>query len=390
MHLVFAAWDDPTAPGCGGVASYVRRLGGALAAAGVQVTALVLRRASGPGAAGGLRFEPLRRGRLHGWLARVPGLGPLTALPARELEDGWTLRRALLRLHARSPIDVCEGIETGSLGLLGLPRRIRTCIRLHGERYTFACHMRGRPGLELRWSRALQLQALRGVQHLSAPSAAHAAVIQRELAGNAPAPAVIPHPLASDYGGAVRRSVSVAAPAGRLLYVGRLQDVKGVLPLLRAFAVLRRSRPGLRLELVGSFHHSLPEAGLRRLCQRLGIAAACSFRGPLSGEELRVAYRSADLVVVPSYYESFGYVCLEALACGVPVVASRTGVAAELIEPGRDGYLVAPGDAGELARACARALRGGLCVERGQLRRFAPEVVAARMRAFYEDLLRQH
>ncbi len=389
MHVVFAAWDDPTRSGCGGVASYVRRLGDALMATGVQVTALVLQRDPGARADRGLRLEGLRRGGLHSWLARVPGLGPIGALPLRELEDAWVLRQALLRLHAREPIDVCEGIETGSLGLLGLPRCIRTCIRLHGERYTFARHLPGRLALELRLSRALQRRALRGVQGLSAPSAAHALEIRSELGSRLPALTVIPNPLPSDFASpALARRES--SPTPRLLFVGRLQDVKGVVPLLRAFAVLRRRRPELRLELVGSFHPSLPEPALLRLCRTLRIEKGCSFRGALAGAQLLQAYRQATLVVVPSYYESFGYICLEALACGVPVVASRTGIAAELIEPGRNGLLVEPGDAAALARACERALCSDLRAAGRGLERFAADQVAARMRTFYEDLLRQH
>jgi glycosyltransferase involved in cell wall biosynthesis len=93
-------------------------------------------------------------------------------------------------------------------------------------------------------------------------------------------------------------------------------------------------------------------------------------------------YRSGDVLLMPSgtrgsglSEEPFGYTALEAMACGVPVIAYRTGGLPELIEDGRTGLTVPAGDTGEMARAALRLADGDL---RGQLARNARAAVEAR------------
>jgi glycosyltransferase involved in cell wall biosynthesis len=143
---------------------------------------------------------------------------------------------------------------------------------------------------------------------------------------------------------------SIGLPGPYLLFVGRLASNKGLLTLVRAFATLARHDPTCTLVLVGE------DGGMRSSVEaeigRLGLGARVRFTGFLADERrLAAAFRDARLFVLPSDYESFGLVLLEALAQGTPVVASRIGGIPEFVPDGQAGRLVPPGDAVALGQA---------------------------------------
>jgi glycosyltransferase involved in cell wall biosynthesis len=142
--------------------------------------------------------------------------------------------------------------------------------------------------------------------------------------------------------------------AGALLYVGRLAAVKGLPVLFAALAAARRERPDLRLTLIGDG----PErAALTAECAALGIADIVTFAGYQSQDAVAAALRRAATLVLPSFAEGVPVVLMEAMAAGRPVVATRVGGVAELVEDGVSGLLVPPGDDRALAAAILRALR---------------------------------
>ncbi len=148
-------------------------------------------------------------------------------------------------------------------------------------------------------------------------------------------------------------AVVPASKAGMTIgYAGRLAQVKGVSYLLQALSELRQEFPALRLEIAGSG----PErAALEHEAQSLRIAEAVSFLGWQS--DVMRSLRKWDIVVLPSLHEGLGIAALEAMACGVPVVASSAGGLPELIEHGCSGMMVSPADAGALAGALQSLLR---------------------------------
>lgn len=154
-----------------------------------------------------------------------------------------------------------------------------------------------------------------------------------------------------------------AAPGERLLFhVGRLVPEKGAALLLQAMPqLLRRHRVRLVIGGVGPYREEL-----RRLADRLGLSDRVLFTGWLSDEAVQDLYRLADVAVVPSLYEPFGIVALEAMAAGAPLVVSDVGGLSEIVRHGETGLKVAPGNPGALAAAIGRLLSN-----RAQARRMA-------------------
>jgi D-inositol-3-phosphate glycosyltransferase len=141
-----------------------------------------------------------------------------------------------------------------------------------------------------------------------------------------------------------------------LLYVGRLQPIKGLETLLGAMRLLPEP---VRLLIVGGDQDEPEDSHgehLRRRVTALGLGARVRFLGPQRQDRLPLFYASADATVMPSYYESFGMVALEAMACGSPVVASRVGGLTTTVRHGVTGYLVPEGDAEALAAQLALLL----------------------------------
>ena len=132
----------------------------------------------------------------------------------------------------------------------------------------------------------------------------------------------------------------------RCLAVARLIERKGLGDLIRAFARLERGR--FELEIVGGG----PDEGvLRELTRRYGLEQEVRFLGVLDRAAVAQRYREADLFTLPSSAEAFGNVFAEALASGLPIVATNVGGIPELVEHGTNGLLVAPGDLERLAGA---------------------------------------
>ncbi len=190
--------------------------------------------------------------------------------------------------------------------------------------------------------------------------------------------------------GAVKEPQNGASSKPReILYVGRRDPYKNLTGLIRAFAEARRAAPvGIRLRIVGPPDPRYPEAEV--LVRDLGLTDSVECSGYLDDHALRDAYRQADVLVLPSRHEGFGFPVVEAMACGTPVVCSDIPVLREIAG---DAAAFAPLDQpAALAQAILSALTDGprraAMIAKGlaQAARFTWERAAHDTLALYREL----
>ena len=139
-----------------------------------------------------------------------------------------------------------------------------------------------------------------------------------------------------------------------IVFVGRLAHIKGPHLLLEAAPHVLKLYSAARFVFAGD---GQMREGLEQRARDMGIAGNVEFVGHLRGKVLATLYHAADMVVVPSLYEPFGMVALEAMACGTPVVASDTGGLREIMAAGDCALPAPPNDPAALARAILHLLR---------------------------------
>jgi glycosyltransferase involved in cell wall biosynthesis len=174
----------------------------------------------------------------------------------------------------------------------------------------------------------------------------------------------------------------------RLIFAGNLIPRKELHTLLAALAQLPQD--DWRLIVAGSLSADPPYANaIRRQIETLGLTPRVTLAGALSRPELAAQLAASHLLAVPSSYEGFGIVYLEAMRFGVPAIASTAGAAWETIHPGVNGFLVPPGDAaalaqclGSLIRDRERLLQMSLAAHASAAAHPTWEEMAARVRAF--------
>lgn len=159
----------------------------------------------------------------------------------------------------------------------------------------------------------------------------------------------------------------------RLLFVGRINQRKGIRDLVDAIQLVGSDR--VELTICGHVVDDL--AIFRPFADRIRILPS------VSDKMLIAAYQAADLFVFPSLAEGFGQVLLEALASGVPILSTKRTAAPDLIEPGRQGFIVEPGRPEELADRIEWALasRSRLHEMRQEARRVAEQFTWQRFRS---------
>ena len=175
-------------------------------------------------------------------------------------------------------------------------------------------------------------------------------------------------------------------------FAGRLVYEKGAQHLIGAVPALRTRHPSLRLVIAGDGPYR-PE--LKDLTARLGVEDCVQFAGFMSERQLPAVLGATDTTVVPSLYEPFGMIALEAAAAGAPIAVAATGGLAEIVEPGRTGVTFTPQDPEALADAVHTLLVDGIFARdvaragrRMVAERYGWPAIAARTAATYAQVRR--
>lgn len=211
------------------------------------------------------------------------------------------------------------------------------------------------------------------------------------------------YPISPDEAKAV---IGVPTDKCMFLFVGRIEPLKGIDVLIRALALIYNSGSfgpcEHYLTIIGGdpFNNGAQDMNaemkrLQNLCQELGIGSLVVFLGKRSQDLLPYYYSAAQFVVMPSYYESFGMVALEAMACGTPVVASQVGGLAYLVENGVTGFMVPEGDPQVLADALIKLMQQPELRQRMShnaeiyAQSYDWQVISKRILNLYEEIINQ-
>lgn len=176
-----------------------------------------------------------------------------------------------------------------------------------------------------------------------------------------------------------------------LVHVSNFRAVKNIPDVVKMFAILRKQKEmNVRLLMVGE-GPELPPA--RKLAKELGVEKFVNFMGKQQAVESILA--CGDLFVLPSAFESFGLSALEAMACGLPVIATEIGGLSEVVTPGVDGWLCTVGDVECMAERAYSVLandetqkRMGEAARKKAVERFSPAAIVSQYEAVYERVLK--
>lgn len=341
MHIVLVTPEFPPMVALGGIGTHTAVTAAALSARGHRVTVVTY---AGPEQSG-VTDDGVHVVRLHErWL------------PSAALRIG--VRRvqtalAVARLHPRADVVHAAEWQAEAVALAGLPRGAPLVTRLATPTYVVdelnaASGQRARRLID--WMERRQAS---GSAAVYAPSQAIASLVGRDW--RLPVTEVIPNAVdVAAIRTALDREPPVELPGRFLVFLGRLERRKGLDALGPALTEVLRSRPDLHAVLVGRDSGEAGGAVVDRLREATAaVGERVHLLGELRSEDALAVAARAELAVLPSRWESFGFVCVEALALGVPVVATAVGGFAEIVEDGISGWLVPPDDPERLARAIA-------------------------------------
>ena len=356
MRILMLSWEYPPKM-VGGLGRHVHALSRALAAAGHSVTVVSRHgdHADGTPAETDEIIEGVRVVRVH----EDPPLVPFSELMAWTLAMNHGLTRAALRIVNEEPFDVihCHDWLVAHAGktlkdVTGLPLIATVHATEAGRHQGWLPGPMNQAIHSVEWW--LTFEARRVITCSS-----HMRWEVTRLFDLPDKVDVIPNGIDVAHWEPSPRSVRAARSryAGEgplLLFAGRLEYEKGVQTVLRALPRLRRRHPGLHLVVAGV---GTQEDSLRALTKSLRVSGAVTFTGYLEPVELAALAAASDVAVVPSIYEPFGLVALEAAAVGTPVAVADTGGLREFVEHGTTGLRFTADDVPGLADAVTRLLR---------------------------------
>ena len=344
----------------------------------------------------------------------APQAGPARRLMRRAVDlvapqygQAWSQTRAIVwllhRLARQADLQLVEMEETNGLARWVAPQSpVPVVVRLHGPWFLTGPANEVTENAAFRRRVRLEGMGIARADAVTAPSQDVIDRVRRHYGLALPQARVIANPV-SPVPAAQQWRLDAAEPR-HILFVGRFDRIKGGDLMIDAFARLLKQMPDCRLTFVGPdrgladdegrrwniepfIAHCLPDAAQRQRVQWLGFQPA---------DRIRQLRCTTHVTVVCSRYENFSNTCLEALAAGSPLIASRTGGSPEIVADGRNGMLCEAGSGEDLAAKLHQLLNDpSLCQRLGRQavedvrRRFDPKVIAQQTMEFYDEVVAQ-
>jgi glycosyltransferase involved in cell wall biosynthesis len=301
-------------------------------------------------------------------------------------KDQRTLNRALEGIQP----DIVHGQGAGQNGIVASRSRFPSVITIHGimaeeAKFYTGLAKRVRHQLLSKWS---DRYCIRNGRHTILISPYVAQYFQERLAGQQ---YLIANPIADEFFDIVR-----CETGNRVLFAGRLYALKGVIDLVRATAKVARTQD-IKLALAGSLHDREYVRQLQQEAAQLNLNDRVEFCGLLDEDELRKELARSSVLVLPSYQETAPLVIAEAMAAGLPVIASDVGGIRYQVRDGETGFLIKPGDVTTLAARLEELLAApdqrksfGETARRLAIDEYSANRVAARTLDVYRAVLYHH
>jgi len=393
LSICFVSQEYPEETGWGGIGTYTFEMAHGLARAGHRV--IVISRA----------VDQPRN------YVEADGVEVYRVLPSLNLDstpilwrvnrfwEGYRLAVALQlkRILRNRQIDIIETPELHAETLLHsfFNARPPLVVRMHSGTGV-VLNFEPDHSTQQRFNARLENWLIKKAAHITSPS--HALLNASSTGRASQRFNVIANPVdVNRFKPAAQPRASDASP--NVICVGRPRHLKGIHILAQAIPLIWEANPEVNFTFVpapmGKGGGS-PSDSYREILGNLITDRRVRIVAPVPRAELPQLYVDATLCVVPSLWEGFGYVCAEAMACGLPVVASRTGGLEEIVEEGQSGVLIEPGNVAELAQAVVsllsdpeRCARLGVSARKRIVEQFSSPVIAARMADLYQEIVQE-
>lgn len=354
MHILLANQWYPPHTGFGGVAAYNYYLAHALVEQGHKVTVVAARWTKDvPESQEDAGVQVIRLLKTHrARLCRIPLIGRYV----REVEQYLYSRRVakkICELNELHPVDLVEFAEVNAEGYHTLKQRNRlpVVVRCHTPSFVLKRHYRqDETNYDMSLTEKMEKYCIQAADLITAPSRDMAEVISGHFTGKLDPIHVVTNPLDLDL---FKPKENLDQPDRlKILHVGRMERVKGIEVLIQTVPLVLKAFPLAQFIFVGGSSANYLQAIKAQLSSSGVKKDQVLFEGAVGQDQLIALYQDADIAVVPTLnYESFSYTCAQALACGVPLVASQIGGIPETVGANNSAVLVEPGNVQALAEA---------------------------------------
>lgn len=319
-------------------------------------------------------------GQIHYYLNKL--IGSVSSLPktVQTLEFSSAFQRAVREISQKEKIDLIEipEIFVTSAKTGGIPY----VVRLHSADWTWRLKLGEKKRFSDGWDQKLEALSLKEAAGISSPSQELKEIIGSECRVKRPME-VIPYPV--DLNQFKPTAEKIHPPT--VLFVGRVEERKGADTLLDAAGAVLSKMPECRFVFIGSVSGEM-RARVARAPKQV------SFLNTVSHDSLPEWYQKATIFAAPSRWDNSPNTIYEAMACGTPVIASRTGGIPELIEDNVTGLLVRPGHPEILAEAIASLLSDKARLEKmgreaheKASRDYSAQIISEKTLTFYKQVL---